>query len=105
MNYITALIVCKISGTPIKFGELLNLRKNKKELEPFLRAIIQLHKGNVNYDRKNLTDYYLNKGNIENVSHGLVIAKVGGKILSLQEAIEKDKKGIDFIKQFEKNKT
>lgn len=101
MNYLTAIIVCKVSGTPIKLGELRNIQKNDKKLEPFLRAIIELHKGGVRYDRKKLTDYYLNNGNIENVSHALVIAKKVGQFLSLSEAIEKDQKGIDFIEHFE----
>ena len=102
MNYLSAIIVCKASGTPIKLRELRNIQKNEKELESYLRAIIELHKAGVKYDREILTNYYLNNGNIENVSHGPVIAKKVGQFLSLSEAIEKDQKGIDFIEQYKK---
>ncbi|RKD91654.1 hypothetical protein [Mangrovibacterium diazotrophicum] len=101
MNYLSALIVCKVSGTPIKISELRHIQKNGKELEPFLRAIVELNKGGVKYDRKKLSDYYLNGGNVENISHGLVIARKVGQFLSLSEAIDTDKKGLDFIEYFE----
>jgi len=101
MNYLSALIICKVSKTPIKISELRIIQKNGKELASFLRVIVELNKDEVKYDRKKLTDYYLNGGNIENVSRDLVIARKVGQFLALSEAIETDKKGIDFIKYFE----
>lgn len=103
MDYLSALIICKVSGTPIKINELRQIKKNGKELDPFLRAIVELNKGGVKYDRKKMSDYYLNGGNVENISHGLVIARKVGQFLSLSEAIEIDKKGTDFIEYFENN--
>lgn len=65
-----------------------------------MKAIIPLSKTEVIYDRVRLTDYYLNGGNIENISHGLIIAKKDRFVLTLIEAIEMDKKGIVFIEYY-----
>ena len=84
MNYISALLVCKLSKTPVRFRELRNIRKKEKELAPFLHAIVLLNKGEVAYDREKLTNYYLKDGNIKNIALGLVIAKkIEGRFTAL----------------------
>ncbi|MPQ49106.1 hypothetical protein GCQ56_19070 [Marinifilum sp. N1E240] len=96
MNYLNALFICKLTKTKFSFSEFRNIRKKKKDVVSFLHAIIPLNKAEVIYDRVRLTDYYLNGGNIENISNGLIIAKKGRITLTLIEAIEMDKKGIIF---------
>ncbi len=103
MNFIAALIICRISKTPVTLNELRQVKKNKNELEPYLRAIIELNKGNITYSREVLLNYHLeHSGNLENISHGLIASKQIGKSLTLKEAIGQDKIGINILEQIKK---
>jgi uncharacterized protein YqfA (UPF0365 family) len=100
MDYLTAFLSTKVSETPLKFSELRLIRKNKLEIEPYVTSIITLKKAGVIYDRDQLLEYYISKGQIENIAYGLVKAKIKGVSLFLSDAIKMDSEGVDLIKLY-----
>ncbi|TKG91574.1 hypothetical protein EYV94_21350 [Puteibacter caeruleilacunae] len=92
-----------VCGVKISLWRLFLMKIKGMPVDEIVRCLITIVKANLDVTRKELEDYYLSGGNIQDVIFGMVAAKNAGFILSFKEATSARFKDVDFIKSIKDN--
>lgn len=98
--WITAIF----SGVKIEIFDLVFMRIRKTPPQLIVQNLIRLTKAGVPVKTSDLETHYLTGGNVDNVTRGLIRAKISGQTLSWLEATALDLKGTDLEDYVKKRK-
>lgn len=105
LYYVPILLwyAARLSGVKINLMTLTLMRFRNVPPALIVRSLIEVNKAGLKgIDKKVLEAHYLAGGNIENVVHGLIIAKNKGMALTVEKACKDDLAGIDLTEAFNK---
>ena len=91
----------KVSGVEITLLELFFMRLRKVPPQLIVNSLIESNKADLNIKRAELEALFLSGGNVENVIHGLIMAKKNNISLTFEEACKVDMKGFNLIEVLE----
>ncbi len=107
LYYVPILLwfVARLSGVKINLLTLTFMRFRNVPPALIVKSLIEVNKAGLKgIDKKVLEAHYLAGGNIENVVHGMIIAKNNGMALTMEKACKDDLAGIDLTDAFDKVK-
>jgi uncharacterized protein YqfA (UPF0365 family) len=91
----------KLSGVEISMLELIFMRLRKVPPSIVVNALIVSNKAELKVSRSDLEALYLSGGSVENVVHGLIMAKKSDISLNFEEACKVDRKGYNVVEVIE----
>jgi uncharacterized protein YqfA (UPF0365 family) len=92
----------KMAGTPISFMDLLSMKYRKVDVNKIGNSYIQLRKANIDIKLRDLETAYLTKHDLVNITRGLITSKMKNIPMTLEQAKEADKKGINIMAELNK---
>ena len=96
--YITA----KFAESPIPLMDLIFMKIRKVNLEAVVNSYIMLSKSEVKIKLTDLETADLAGQDLSNITSGLITAKKKGILMTIQQAMEADKKNLNIVSEINK---
>lgn len=99
MNYRLLLfwIIARAGDLKVSVSRLREIKRSGVDPGIIIPACLEATKAGIGLDIDTLVNLGRNGQNVRNIVHGLIFSQGKGLSLSLKEAVEMDKKGIDII--------
>jgi len=92
-------IVAKFSNTDIGFWELVKLKFKGIDTTLFVRSMVLVKKGGIDFPKEEILSLIKDKRNVINIVNFLLVSKKNNFDFSVNEAIRVDKMEIDFMNE------